>query len=224
MSRRVPDLSSGSRLGHPRRYRAPGLRARRSPRSARSPVCPRPTAQPLRRFRWPWIRLADRPARVQVARQWRGDRRRFRVPAVRPSAGWRSSSLPRSGGAGTTGTGAVRGLTRRPTSPAAAGGRGQPDRGWGSPWLRYRVGAGGLGAADRVGEDSGAWWSPRSLRRAAWYPCADSTVGSGGGVHHAQRPTRSPIRSPARSRMPCVRAVRRRRGPCRGMAGVAGSA
>ena len=43
-------------------------------------------------------------------------------------AGWCSSSRLRSGGAGTTGTGAVRGRSRRPSFPAAACERGQPNR------------------------------------------------------------------------------------------------
>ena len=50
-----------------------------------------------------------------------GGRLRSRAPAARPSAGWRGSSPLRSGGAGTTDSGAVRGRTRRPTSPASAG-------------------------------------------------------------------------------------------------------
>src|SRR6266851_197447 len=79
--------------------------------------------------------------------------------AARPSGGPRSSSPAPSGGAGTTGTGAVRGRTRRPSSPAAACGRDQPSRRRGSPWLPYPVRAGGLGVADVVW-DSGALWSP----------------------------------------------------------------
>src|SRR6266567_999667 len=89
-----------------------------------------------------------------------GGRLRSRAPAARPFAGWRSSSPLRSGGAGTTGSGAVRGRTRRPTSPAAACGRDQQSRGRGSPWLPYPVRAGGVGVHDLVSEDSGASWSP----------------------------------------------------------------
>jgi hypothetical protein len=59
----------------------------------------------------------------------RGGRQISRAPAARPFAGWQTSSPLPSGEAGTTGTGAVRGRTRRPTSSAAAGGRDQPSRG-----------------------------------------------------------------------------------------------
>ena len=86
----------------------------------------------------PWIqRLADPPARSRYRVSGWGGRRRSTAPAARPFAGTRSSSPLPSGGAGTTGTGAVRGRTRRPTSPAAAGGRDQQSRGRGWPWLPY---------------------------------------------------------------------------------------
>jgi hypothetical protein len=109
--------------------------------------------------------LIRRPGSRYRVSGW-GGRRRSRAPAARPCAGWRSSSPLPSGGAGTTGTGAVRGRTRRPTSPAAARGRGQASRGRGSRWLAYPVRAGGLGVADLVWEGSGAWWSPWWLGRA----------------------------------------------------------
>src|SRR4029077_8841267 len=146
----------------------------------------------------PWInRLVDPPARVRVALRWRGGRQRSRVPAVRPCAGWRSSSPLPSGGAGTTGTGAVRGRTRRSTSPAAACGPDQPGRGRRSPWRPCPVWAGGVGVHDLVSDDSGpfrvslgglaglpAWYrklmSPAGLGIAAGF-----TVAGGGGVHHA---------------------------------------
>ena len=89
-----------------------------------------------------------------------GGRRRSRALAARLFAGWRSSSPLRSGGAGITGSGAVRGRIRTPTSPAAAAGRDQQSRGRGSPSLRYPVRAVGVGVADLVSEDSGASWSP----------------------------------------------------------------
>src|SRR5215472_1223049 len=89
-----------------------------------------------------------------------GGRRRSRAPAARLFAGWCSSSPLRSGGAGTTGSGAVRGRTRTPTFPAAACGRDRQSRGRGSPWLRYPVRAVGVGIADLVSEDSAASWSP----------------------------------------------------------------
>ena len=60
--------------------------------------------------------LIGRPGPRYRISVW-GGRRRSRAPAARPFAGWRSSSPLQSGGAGTTGTGAVRGRTRRPTSP-----------------------------------------------------------------------------------------------------------
>ena len=105
----------------------------------------------------PWIqRLANPPARVQVPRQRPGWSSGIQGAAARPIAGWRSSSPPPSGGAGTTGTGAVRDRTRRPTSPAAAGGRDQQSRGQGSPWLPYPVRPGGLGVHHLVRDDSGA--------------------------------------------------------------------
>src|SRR6185295_11220574 len=75
------------------------------------------------------------------------------------------SPLP-SGGAGTTGTGAVRGRTRRPISPAAACGRDQRIRGRGSPWLRYPERA-GLGVDGLVSDNSGALWSPWWLGRGS---------------------------------------------------------
>jgi hypothetical protein len=89
----------------------------------------------------PWCRevgrgssgwLIGRPGYRYRVSGW-GGRRRSRAPAARPIGGWRSSSPLPSGGAGTTGTGAVRGRTRRPTSPAAAGGWDQQSRGRGWP-------------------------------------------------------------------------------------------
>src|SRR6266702_6518276 len=109
-----------------------------------------------------------------------GGRLRSRAPAARPFAGWRSSSPLRSGGAGTTGSGAVRGRTRRPTCPAAACGRGRQSRGRGSPWLRYPVRAGGVGVAGLVWEDSWALWSPWWRGRAnCLVPEADELSGAG---------------------------------------------
>jgi hypothetical protein len=138
-----------------------------------------------------------------------GGCRRSRAPAARPCAGWRSSSPLRSGGAGTTGTGAVRGRTRRPTSPAAAWGEAQRGRGRGWPWLPYRARAGRLAVADLVSDDSGTLRSPWWLGRAVpgclpGIQVAGSTLGSGGGGHHAQPPTRQPTRWPARIRTPRV--------------------
>ena len=105
----------------------------------------------------PWIqRLANPPARVQVPRQRPGWSSGIQGAVARPIAGWRSSSLPPSGGAGTTGTGVVRGRTRRPTAPAAACGRDQQSRGRGSPWLPCPVRPGGLGVRYLVWDDSGA--------------------------------------------------------------------
>ena len=113
-----------------------------------------------------------------------GCRRRSRAPAARPCAGWRSSSPLPSGGAGTTGTGAVRGRTRRPTFPAAAGGGSQPGRGRGSPWLPYPVRAGGLGVHALVSDDSGPLWSPWVAwpglpGMPAWYRRLMSAAGLG---------------------------------------------
>ncbi len=53
---------------------------------------------------------------------------------------------------------------------------------------------------------------------------ADSTVGSGGGAHHAQPPARPPAQRPARFRTPGVpvMAARRRRGPWRTIPGAFG--
>src|SRR5215469_10597750 len=110
------------------------------------------SAQPWQKIQ----RLADPPAWIQVPVSGWGGRWGSRVLAVRPSAGWRSSSPLRSGGAGTTGSGAVHGRTRRPTSPAVACGQDQQSRGRRSPWLPYRVRAGGLGVDDLVWDDSGA--------------------------------------------------------------------
>lgn len=114
----------------------------------------------------PWIlRLADPRARVEVPLSVWGGCQRSRAPAARPFAGWRSSSPLLSGGAGTKGTGAVRGRTRRPISPAAACGRDRQSRGRSWPWLRYPARARGLGVDDLVSDDSGALWSPWWLGR-----------------------------------------------------------
>jgi hypothetical protein len=159
-----------------------------------------------------------------------------RGSAARLAACSRSSCPLVPDGAGTTGSGAVRGRTRRQTSPAAPCGGDQQGRGRSWPWLSYPARAEGLGVDDLVWDDSGAFWSPswrgrawpgrlpgnRTLVSSAragvaagclWGGCrlmrvwpgvdlrsgsassrgccvlvahvADSTVGSGGGVHHA---------------------------------------
>jgi hypothetical protein len=84
-----------------------------------------------------------------------------RVSAPRPAAGWRSSSPLRSGGAGTTGTGAVRRQSRRPSSPAVAGGRVQPGRALGLARPPPLGRAAGCGGRYLVTDDSGTSWSPR---------------------------------------------------------------
>jgi hypothetical protein len=133
-----------------------------------------------------------------------GGRRRSRAPAARPCAGWRSSSPLRSGGVGITGTGAVRGRTRRPTSPAAACGRDQQRRGQGSPWLPYPVWAGGPGV--HLGwDDAGALLSPRWRNSRGGHQCTAQPRGNGSylgrtephrGPRSRQRPR--PTRSPSR--------------------------
>jgi hypothetical protein len=64
-------------------------------------------------------------------RHQRGGRQLSRVSAPRRCAGSRSSFRPRSAGAGTTGSAAVRGRSKRPSFPGAAGERGQLSRGLG---------------------------------------------------------------------------------------------
>jgi hypothetical protein len=158
-----------------------------------------------------------------------GGRQISRAPAARPFAGWRSSSPLRSGGAGTTGTGAVRGPTRRPTSPAAACGRDQQGPGQGSPCLPYPVRAGGLGVHDLVSEDSGPFWSPWWLGRACPgcppVSAADERSGTesrlaspsrAAGVFTTHdRPQEGPQDSPQESACPWGSGygARRRRGP-----------
>ena len=126
--------------------------------------------QPLRRTTQEGrSRVRERPSHVSLCRVsvW-GGCQRSRAPAARPFAGWRSSSPLPSSGAGTTGTGAVRGRTRRPIFPAAAYGRDRRRRERSSPWLPYPERA-GLGTDDLVSDDSGASWSPW------WLGGADAT-------------------------------------------------
>jgi hypothetical protein len=120
-------------------------------------------------------------AYVRLCASGGGGHLRSRAPAARPSAGWRGSSPLRSGGAGTTGSGAVRGRTSRPISPAAAGELDQQSRGRGSPWLPCPVRAGGVGVHDLVSEDSGASWSPWGglAGLPAWYRKLMSSAGRG---------------------------------------------
>jgi hypothetical protein len=91
----------------------------------------------------------------------RGRSLRSRAPGARRPAGSRSSSPPRSAGAGTTDSAAVRGRSRRPSFPVAAPGRGQRSRGQGSVWPPAPGGIGGLGLGYVVSDGPGASWSPR---------------------------------------------------------------
>ena len=85
-----------------------------------------------------------------------GGRQLSRAPAARPFAGWRSSSPLPSGGAGTTGPGAVRGRTRRPTSPAAV------------RWTRSAEPGPGLAVAAVSGAGR---WPGRSLSGVGGFRC-----------------------------------------------------
>src|SRR5215469_10276058 len=123
-------------------------------------------------------------------------------------------------GAGTTGTGAVRGRTRRPTFPAVVCRGGRQGRGglalaatagrallvWGG---RIRRHCGLLG--DVAGPPAGVS-EAEELSGAGI--AAGSTVADGGGIHHEQPPARPSAQQLARIRGPRV-PVSAERGRCR---------